>query len=121
MHPHSSARLKVMSVAIVTCEVLPEPDPDEELLMSALADAGLDPALAKHFIRSVGIYPRDCSVILTNGDPAIVEEPNPDDPLRPKVLLPQSGNTILDLRETQVGIRRCVDTGRKAFRTSGLS
>lgn len=34
-----------MSVAIVTCQVLPEPDVDEDLLMAALADAGLDAKL----------------------------------------------------------------------------
>lgn len=34
-----------MSVAIITCQVLPENDPDEELLMDALSDAGLEPAL----------------------------------------------------------------------------
>ena len=35
-----------VSVAIVTCKVLPEPDPDEELLLAALGDAGLEPTLA---------------------------------------------------------------------------
>lgn len=35
-----------MSIAIVTCQVLPEPDPDQDLLMAALADAGLDAHLA---------------------------------------------------------------------------
>lgn len=35
-----------VSVAIVTCKVLPEPDPDEELLLAALRDAGLEPTLA---------------------------------------------------------------------------
>ena len=35
-----------MSVAIVTCKVKPEEDPDEELLLEALADAGLQPTLA---------------------------------------------------------------------------
>lgn len=35
-----------MSVAIVTCKVLPEPDPDEDLLLRALTEAGLDPTLA---------------------------------------------------------------------------
>lgn len=34
-----------MSIAIVTCKVLPEPDPDESLLMHALTDAGLAPTL----------------------------------------------------------------------------
>jgi hypothetical protein len=34
-----------MSVAIVTCQVLPEPDPDESLLMHALTDEGLQPTL----------------------------------------------------------------------------
>ncbi len=35
-----------VSVAIVTCQVLPEPDPDEDLLLAALRDAGLEPTLA---------------------------------------------------------------------------
>lgn len=34
-----------MSVAIVTCRSLPEPDPDEDLLMTALADGGLTASL----------------------------------------------------------------------------
>lgn len=34
-----------MSVAVVTCRVLPEPDVDEDLLLTALADAGLGPDL----------------------------------------------------------------------------
>ncbi len=34
-----------VSVAIVTCKVLPEPDADESLLMHALTDAGLSPTL----------------------------------------------------------------------------
>jgi glutathione synthase/RimK-type ligase-like ATP-grasp enzyme len=35
-----------MSVAIVTCKNMPEEDVDEELLLDALADAGLEPTLA---------------------------------------------------------------------------
>jgi len=87
------------------------PDQAALIILSARGK-DFDPALVKHFMRSVGVYPRDCAVLLTNGELAIVEEPNPDDPLRPKVCLPHSGNKILDLRETQVGIRKCVDTGR---------
>lgn len=33
------------NIAIVTCRVLPEPDPDQELLLEALRKAGLDAAL----------------------------------------------------------------------------
>lgn len=35
-----------VSVAIVTCQTMPEEDVDEELLLAALADAGLSPTLA---------------------------------------------------------------------------
>ena len=38
-------RLSCMSVAIVTCREMPEPDPDEEVLQHALSAAGLAPAL----------------------------------------------------------------------------
>ena len=42
-----------MSVAIVTCQNLPQEDVDEEPLMAALADAGLEPTLAAWDDRTV--------------------------------------------------------------------
>ena len=84
------------------------PDQAAGIILSARGK-DFDPALMKHFIRSVGVYPRDCAVLLTNGELAIVEEPNPDDPLRPKVRLPHSDDKILDLHETEIGIRKCVE------------
>jgi glutathione synthase/RimK-type ligase-like ATP-grasp enzyme len=35
-----------VTVAIVTCQAMPEDDPDEDLLLAALQDAGLEPTLA---------------------------------------------------------------------------
>ena len=87
------------------------PDQAAGIILSAKG-RDFDPRLVKHFIRSVGVYPRDCAVLLTNDELAIVEEPNPDDPLRPKVRLPHSDNKILDLRQTEIGIRKCVDTAK---------
>jgi HD-GYP domain-containing protein (c-di-GMP phosphodiesterase class II) len=84
------------------------PDQAAGIILSARGK-DFDPALAKHFIRSVGVYPRDCAVLLTNGELAIVEQPNPDDPLRPKVRLPHNDNKVLDLRETGIGIWKCVE------------
>ena len=41
-----SRQTEPVSIAIVTCKVLPEPDPDEAVLLDALLSAGLDPVLA---------------------------------------------------------------------------
>ena len=42
-----------MSIAIVTCQRMPEPDPDEEVLMGALADARVDAHLVAWDDRAV--------------------------------------------------------------------
>jgi hypothetical protein len=52
-----------MSVAIVTCKVLPEPDPDEELLMDALTDAGLNPMLVAWDDKTVDWHEHDLAVL----------------------------------------------------------
>lgn len=76
-----------------------------------LAGSGkdFDPALAKLFVQSVGVYPQDAVVLLTNGETAIVHETNRDDPVRPRVRLTRRENEIIDLRETDIGISKCVD------------
>ena len=52
-----------MSVAIVTCKVLPENDPDEALLMDALAQAGLGAALVAWDDDSVNWADYDLAVL----------------------------------------------------------
>lgn len=46
-----------------------------------------DPAIAKLFIRHIGVFPAGNMVELTNGDYALVAVPNKKDPLRPVVIL----------------------------------
>jgi HD-GYP domain-containing protein (c-di-GMP phosphodiesterase class II) len=69
-----------------------------------------DPPLAKLFVRAVGMYPPDSVVILTNGESAIVCEPNVGEPFRPKVKLTRKGDTMIDLRQTNIRVGKCLDT-----------
>ena len=85
------------------------PDKAAAIIMSG-SSKDFDPALAKLFIQSAEVYPLDCVVVLTNGEPAVVHEQNPGDPVRPKVRLTRSGDEILDLRETDIGISKCIGT-----------
>ena len=89
------------------------PDQAAAIILSG-SGKDFDPALAKLFIQSVEVYPRDSAVLLTNGEHAVVCEPNPGDPLRPKVRLTRRGNEVLDLRKTDVRISRCVDAAMTA-------
>ena len=68
-----------------------------------------DPMLTKLFVRAVGVYPVGCPVMLSSSQPAIVCETNPDDPLRPKVKLLRDGEKVIDLRETEVRITKCIE------------
>jgi HD-GYP domain-containing protein (c-di-GMP phosphodiesterase class II) len=85
------------------------PDQAASIILSG-SGKDFDPALAKLFVQSVGVYPRDCVVLLTNGETAIVQETNPDDPARPKVRLARGDNEIIDLHGTDIGISKCIDT-----------
>jgi HD-GYP domain-containing protein (c-di-GMP phosphodiesterase class II) len=85
------------------------PDQAAAIILSG-SGKDFDPALAKLFIQSVGVYPHNCAVLLTNGETAVVHETNPDDPVRPKVRLARGDNEIIDLRGTDIGISKCVDT-----------
>lgn len=63
-----------------------------------------DEALLKRMIKSLGIYPPGSIVQLSNGQHAIVVSTNPNQPLRPFVLLhdaktPRDNPELLDLRE----------------------
>ena len=85
------------------------PDRAASIILSG-SGKDFDPALAKLFIQSVGVYPQNCVVLLTNGETAVVQETNPEDPVRPKVRLARGQNEIIDLRETELGIIKCIDT-----------
>ena len=89
------------------------PDQAAAIILSG-SGKEFDPALAKLFVQSVGVYPRDCVVLLTNGETAIVQETNLDDPARPKVRLARGDNEIIDLRGTDIGICKCIDTSTAA-------
>jgi HD-GYP domain-containing protein (c-di-GMP phosphodiesterase class II) len=89
------------------------PDAAARIILSG-SGQDFDPALTKVFVRSIGVFPEGCAVVLSNGEPAIVQEPNPTDPIRPKVRLVR-GNKVLDLSGIDLYIRRCVDVAAPAL------
>jgi putative nucleotidyltransferase with HDIG domain len=73
-----------------------------------------DPDLLKLFIKSLGVYPPGSIVLLSNDVYGIVISVNPNQPLRPYVLLhmpgaPREAPMVVDLRqEPTLNIRQCL-------------
>ena len=84
------------------------PDAAARIILSGSGD-DFDPVLTKVFIRSIGVFPQGCAVALSNGETAIVHEPNPADPIRPKVRLMRGDEKIVDLSRTDLHVSRCLD------------
>ena len=89
------------------------PDAAARIILSG-SGKDFDPLLTKVFVKSTGVFPQGCAVVLSNGEPAIVQEPNPADPIRPKVRL-MRGDRILDLSGIEIYVRQCLEAAEPAL------
>lgn len=89
------------------------PDAAARIILSGTG-RDFDPALAKVFVKSIGVFPQGCAVVLSNGEPAIVQEPNPADPIRPRVRLMRD-RKLVDLGGTELHVRKCLEVAEPAL------
>ncbi|MGB4673186.1 MAG: HD domain-containing phosphohydrolase [Azovibrio sp.] len=84
--------------------------------------ARYDPDLLQRFVKTMGVFPPGSFVSLDNGAVGLVVESNPDDLLRPLIMLhdpdvPRGEAILLDLRDTDLKIEAALSPARLPLET----